>query len=80
MCSAHLQFIGHMRCRTQSEVVVPVIGRGGCLLGVLDVDSDHPAAFTAADQRGLEAVAGLLEGLDLEGREALAGSDLGASA
>ena len=35
-------------CRTQSEVVVPVITRGGDLLGVLDVDSDLPAVFTDA--------------------------------
>ena len=36
------------RCRTQSEVVVPVINREGDLLGVLDVDSELPAIFTGA--------------------------------
>ena len=62
---------------------MPVIGRGGCLLGVLDVDSDHPGAFTAADQRGLEAVAGLLRGFDAERTRVLPhppGLDLGANA
>jgi GAF domain-containing protein len=66
-----------MHCRTQSEIVVPVICKSGCLLGVLDVDSDRPAAFTAADQSGLEAVAGLLEGFDAEGMPGYrAGADL----
>ncbi len=46
--------------RTQSEIVVPLWAAGGKdILGVLDVDSNHPAAFTAADQAGLEAVCAL---------------------
>ena len=44
---------------TRSEIVVPII-RNGNVLGEIDVDSDHPAAFGAADQRLLEAVAALL--------------------
>lgn len=49
-------FAGHIACSssTRSEIVVPVIGRGGRLIGVLDIDSDRPDAFTAADQAALE--------------------------
>lgn len=51
-------FPGHIACssHTRSEIVVPVFAPDGRLLGVLDVDSDLPAAFTEADQRGLEAL------------------------
>ena len=51
-------FPGHIACSatTRSEIVVPILRPDGTLLGVLDVDSDLPAAFTAADQDGLEAV------------------------
>lgn len=52
------QFPGHIACAssTQSELVVPVLTPSGSLLAVLDVDSNHPAAFTAADQQGCEAL------------------------
>jgi L-methionine (R)-S-oxide reductase len=40
----------------QSEIVVPIIV-GEKVIGVLDLDSDTRAAFTAEDQRDLEAVA-----------------------
>lgn len=48
-------FPGHIACSgtTRSEVVVPVLA-GGQLLGVLDVDSDAPAAFDEVDQAALE--------------------------
>lgn len=51
-------FPGHIACSssTRSEIVLPVRGRGGRLIGVLDIDSDRPAAFTAADSRGLSAI------------------------
>ena len=41
----------HIACAssTRSELVLPVRGQGGALLGVLDIDSDRPAAFGAAD-------------------------------
>ena len=45
--------------RTQSEIVVPVISQGG-LSGVLDVDSDFPAAFDEVDQTVLESICRLL--------------------
>ena len=49
-------FPGHITCdaRARSEIVVPVIGVKGDLIAVLDVDSDHPAAFDEEDQEGLE--------------------------
>ncbi|QDL92716.1 GAF domain-containing protein [Paroceanicella profunda] len=51
-------FPGHIACAssTRSEIVVPVRRADGSLLGVLDVDSDTPAAFDAEDQRALEAL------------------------
>ena len=51
-------FPGHIACdaRSRSEIVVPVLGRGGRLLGVLDVDSADLAAFDETDAAGLEAI------------------------
>lgn len=45
-------FPGHIACSssTRSELVVPVWNGAGRLLGVLDLDSDQPAAFTKADE------------------------------
>jgi GAF domain-containing protein len=49
-------FPGHIACAasTRSEIVVPVFDTAGELLAVLDVDSDAPAAFDAADAAALE--------------------------
>ncbi len=44
---------------TRSEIVVP-IARGTHVLGEIDIDSDKPAAFGAADRQLLERVAALL--------------------
>lgn len=44
---------------TRSEIVVPIIEDGG-VLGEIDIDSDTPAAFGAADRRLLEQVASFL--------------------
>jgi GAF domain-containing protein len=44
---------------TRSEIVVPIM-LGDTVLGELDVDSDRPAAFTAADRALLEQVAAAL--------------------
>jgi len=41
---------------TQSELVLPVINGAGDLLGVFDIDSNQPAAFTAADADALGAI------------------------
>ena len=45
-------FPGHIACAssTRSELVLPVWNGAGRLLGVLDIDSDTPAAFTKADE------------------------------
>lgn len=50
------KYPGHITCdaRSRSEIVVPVFGRQGDLIAVLDVDSDHLNAFDAEDARGLE--------------------------
>ena len=51
-------FPGHIACSssTRSEIVLPVVGRGGRLIGVLDIDSDQPDAFTDTDALGLQAI------------------------
>ena len=50
------EFPGHIACSstTRSEIVVPVLTPDGCLLAVLDVDSDDPGAFDEVDQAALE--------------------------
>jgi GAF domain-containing protein len=52
-------FPDHIACSatTRSEIVVPILTPQQRLLGVLDVDSDFPAAFTAVDQQFLEEIA-----------------------
>src|SRR5215218_3041199 len=51
-------FPGHIACdgRSRSEIVVPVVGAGGELIAVLDVDSDRLAAFDEDDRVGLEGL------------------------
>jgi L-methionine (R)-S-oxide reductase len=48
-------FADHIACSssTRSELVLPVWNGAGVLLGVLDLDSDTPAAFTAEDEAWL---------------------------
>ena len=48
-------FEGHIACAssTRSELVLPVFGGQGELLGVFDLDSDQPDAFTQADADAL---------------------------
>ena len=49
-------FPGHITCdaRSASEIVVPVRGRDGALLAVLDIDSSERGAFDDEDRVGLE--------------------------
>lgn len=56
-------FPGHIACSstTRSEVVVPVLVDGETV-AVLDVDSDHPAAFRQVDADALEDLCGWLGG------------------
>jgi len=51
-------FAGHIACdsRSQSEIVVPVFDAAGRMVAVFDVDATEPAAFDAADARGLEEI------------------------
>ena len=51
-------FPGHIACAssTKSEIVLPVWRKDGSLLGVLDIDSDQPAAFTQADANALTRI------------------------
>ncbi len=51
-------FEGHIACAssTQSEIVLPVTDQSGALLGVLDIDSDLPAAFTQEDVDHLQKI------------------------
>ncbi|UOA30718.1 Free methionine-R-sulfoxide reductase [Sulfitobacter sp. DSM 110093] len=51
-------FPGHIACAssTRSELVLPVWSGTGELLGVFDIDSDQPNAFTQADADALAAI------------------------
>ncbi len=55
------QFPGHIACdpNSKSEIVVPVFGRAGALIAVLDVDSDQLDSFDEDDQAGLERIVAL---------------------
>lgn len=48
-------FPGHIACAssTRSELVLPVWDGAGTLIGVFDLDSDQPDAFSQADIDGL---------------------------
>lgn len=51
-------FPGHIACAssTRSELVLPVWNGAGQLIGVFDIDSDQPAAFTAEDETALSDI------------------------
>ena len=53
------KFPGHIACdsASRSEIVVPLLGAGNALLGVLDIDSARAARFDDDDARGLEGLA-----------------------
>ena len=55
-------FPGHIACdsASNSEIVIPLF-RSGEVVGVLDIDSPILARFSPDDQRGLEAVARIVE-------------------
>ena len=57
-------FPGHIACdaASASEIVVPIRGPGGAVVGVLDLDSPVPDRFTPEDEAGLEALVRALEG------------------
>ncbi len=51
-------FPGHIACSssTRSELVLPVVDASGRLIGVFDIDSDDPDAFTQEDAEELTAI------------------------
>ena len=51
-------FPGHIACAasTRSELVLPVFDAAGAVIGVLDIDSDRPDAFTEDDATALAAI------------------------
>lgn len=51
-------FPGHIACAssTRSELVLPVWNGQGALIGVFDIDSDQPNAFTQEDADRLAAI------------------------
>lgn len=53
-------FPGHIACAstTRSELVLPVRDAAGTLIGVFDIDSNQPDAFTQAD---VDAMQGILD-------------------
>jgi len=55
------EFPGHIACSSlsRSEIVVPLI-KDGKVLGVLDIDSDTPAAFDDTDRRMLEKLCAII--------------------
>ena len=59
-------FPGHIACSaaTRSEIVVPVHDARGGLIGVLDIDSNAPAAFDARDVEELPRIVAQVFGGD----------------
>lgn len=57
------EFPGHIACASasRSEIVVPVFGPNGDVVGVLDVDSDRLDDFTETDADGLGRVVTIIE-------------------
>lgn len=53
-------FDGHIACAssTRSELVLPVWNGAGTLIGVFDIDSNQPDAFTEADAVALKSILG----------------------
>lgn len=51
-------FPGHIACSstTRSEIVLPVFGANGRLIGVLDIDSNRADAFTETDSAALREI------------------------
>lgn len=60
-------FPGHIACSssTRSELVLPVFDGTGALIGVFDIDSDFPDAFTQEDADCLAAILKAVFGREL---------------
>lgn len=59
------QFEGYIACdsASQSEIVLPIHGRDGAVIGVLDIDSPILSRFSEEDAAGLEEFVKIIEGL-----------------
>ena len=57
------EFPGHIACdcASNSEIVIPMYGKSGALIGVLDIDSPMFGRFTDEDKAGLEQFVRTLE-------------------
>ena len=55
-------FPGHIACSSasRSEIVVPVHGKDGAVVAVLDIDSDRLGTFDEVDKEWLEKIVSLL--------------------
>ena len=55
-------FPGHIACdaASRSEIVVPIVGRDGKLVAVLDLDSPEPGRFDAEDEVGCVRLGAIL--------------------
>ena len=55
-------FPGHIACdsASQSELVVPIVGKDGALIAVLDLDSPEMARFDEEDEAGVVALVEIL--------------------
>lgn len=58
------EFPGHIACSaaSRSEIVVPIFGRDGTILGVLDADSTSLNDFSEVDAANLEVICGMVCG------------------
>ena len=57
------RFPGHIACsaESRSEIVVPVFGKDGEVVAVLDIDSDRLAAFDDTDRHYLEMICRMIK-------------------
>jgi GAF domain-containing protein len=57
------EFPGHIACSSdaKSEIVVPIFGADGNVIGVLDVDSDRLDDFSSVDDDGLNKIVRVIE-------------------
>jgi L-methionine (R)-S-oxide reductase len=58
-------FEGHIACSSESksEIVLPVLGKTGEVLMILDIDSDRLADFTSTDELWLTEVVHIIENI-----------------
>jgi len=56
-------FPGHIACdvNSRSELVVPVFGPNGEVIGVFDLDSPQPNRFDAVDAEGIQSLVRILQ-------------------